>query len=213
MQLPVPNEQPDEPVIRTRNHPEVTTVTGQTIKLLHRREKELYELARDKYSEEYEFTLANDFRMLDRLLLLEVEFSRYQWFTSAQMDYEGTDLLAKELSEYRSALKDIGKEIREIQNDLGVTKAQRDKAGVNDVGEYLQQLRLAAKAHGIKREKELGKAIELCKELFALVGAFQRSNENERRKLGFESSQDVVDWVESYMVPEFNAIDEYFRNA
>jgi hypothetical protein len=174
-----------------RAGPRVTTVTGQEISLLHEREKVYYEAARDQYVEQYQFTHANDFRTLDRLILLEVQYARFQWYTSAEKDYDGVVLHAKEMVDYRRAMKEIQIQIQEAQKDLGVTKAQREQAGVDSIAGYLAELRLRAKAHGVKREKELGKAIELCKELFALTGAFARSNKNERRKIGFESADDM----------------------
>ena len=189
----------------------VKTPTGREISLLHRQEKSLYETAVQKYLDEYTFTAANDIRTLERLLLLEVQMHRAQWYLAAGMDYDGVDLDAKEETELRRTVKDVGAQITEIQRDLGVTKAQRDKQDVDSVGGYIKQLQQAAKAHGIKRNREMGKAIELTKELFALCGAYQRSDEVERKKLGFESAEDIVTWVMDYMRPEFNAIDEHYR--
>lgn len=194
-----------------RTGPKVKTVTGQEITLLHEREKVYYEAARDQYLEQYEFTHANDFRTLDRLILLEVQYARFQWYTSAEADYDNVVLHAKEMVDYRRAMKEIQIQIQEAQKDLGVTKAQRESAGADSIAGYIADLRLRAQSHGVKREKELGKAIELCKELFALTGAYSRSNENERRKIGFESGDDIVAWCNDYMKPEFDRIDAYFR--
>ena len=189
----------------------IKTPTGREISLLHRQEKNLYENAVAKYLDEYTFTAANDLRTLERLLLLEVQMHRAQWYLAAGMDYDGVDLDAKEETELRRTVKDVGAQITEIQRDLGVTKAQRDKQDIDSVGGYIKQLQQAAKAHGVKREKELGKAIELCKELFALCGAYQRSDEAERKKLGIDSPDDIVEWVLGYMKAEFDAVDEHFR--
>jgi len=189
----------------------VRTITGGEISLLHRQEKTFYDEAKTKYLSEYLFTQANDFRTLDRLLLLEVQNFRAQWMLAAGMDYDGVDLDAKEEVELRRTVKDVGAQINEIQTALGLTKAQRDKQTHDSVGGYIMTLKNAAKAHGIKREKELGKAIELTKELFAICGRYRRSNEEERRKAGIESAEDIVDWISEYMKPEFDAVDAYFR--
>lgn len=189
----------------------VTTPSGNEVPLLHRKEKELYEEARDKYSSEYSFTAANDMRALDRLLLLEVQMFRAQWYTASGLDYKGIDLDTKEEAEYTKRIKELGSQIAEAQRDLGLTKAQRDKQSEDSVGGYLQLLKQAAKEHGVMREKQLGRAIELTKELFSLCESYNRSNEEERRKLGFESAEDIVTWVIEYMKPEFDAIDAEFR--
>jgi len=124
-------------------------------------------------------------------------------------DYEFLE--AAEETQLRRNVKETAPLISALQDDLGLTKSQRDKDKADSVGAYITQLQQAAKAHGVRREKQLGKAIELCKELFSVVGAYQRSDENERRKLGFESAEDIVEWVMAYMRPEFEAVDEYFR--
>ncbi len=199
------------PVVTRSPRFKVKNLTGQEIQLLSAIEKNFYIEARDKYLSEFKFTVASDLRALDRLLLLEVQMYRAQWYLSAGCDYQYVDLDPAEEVAARRTVKEASAQIQEIQKDLGLIKSQRDKDAADSVGAYLEKLRLAAKAHGVKREKELGKALELSHELFALCGAYQRSNENERRKLGFESADDIVAWVMDYMRPEFNAVDEYFR--
>jgi hypothetical protein len=44
-----------------------------------------------------------------------------------------------------------------------------------------------------------------------IIGAFDRSDEEERRKLGFEDEKEIVAWVRSTMLPEYHALDEFFR--
>ena len=188
----------------------VKTVTSGDISVLHKDEVVFYETARDKYLAEFTFTSESDKRALDRLLLLELEVHRAQRHLAADQDYTGHDLSPTERTALRRVLKEATAQISEIQKDLALTKAQREK-GVDDLGEYLKMLKTAAKEQGIKRERELDRGITLCKELFALVGAFKRSNELERRKLGVESADDIVEWVWEYMRPEFDAVDEHFR--
>lgn len=189
----------------------VTTLNGEEVELLHLREKEYYEKALAAYQDQYSFTMANDLRTLDRLLLMEVQMLRYQWYTMAGSDYEGIDLEAKEEEALRKAMKEISSQINETQSLLGLSKAERDKKSVDSVGGYIVQLQQAAKHHGVMREKQLGRALELTKELFSLVNAFNRSNEQERRKLGFDGPEDILTWITDFMAPEFNAIDEHFR--
>ena len=202
---------PPATITSQRSRYKVKTVTGSEIDLLHAREKRFYEEARDRYLVDFKFTLANDDRALDRLLLLETQMYRCQWQLSAGMDYDGVDLDAGEETALRRAMKELGLQIAEAQKDLSLTKAQRDRAQEDSVGAYIQRIKLGAKEHGIKREREVARAIELSKELFALCGAYLRANDHERAKLGFEKPEDIIDWVMEYMRPEFDSIDAKYR--
>lgn len=204
---------PTPPSTPAKTLPTVTTATGQVIQLLHQREKDYYEEARDKYTADYQFTHANDFRTLDRLLNLEVVSFRYQWFTLAGIDYDGTLLLPKEETEYRRAIKDMQGQISDIQKDLGVSKAERERRTTHDdVGTYITELLQRAKQFGLMRNQQMDRSLELTHELLAMVGAFLRSNENERRKLGIESPDVILAWIWDHMRPEFEAIDQKFKN-
>jgi hypothetical protein len=51
------------------------------------------------------------------------------------------------------------------------------------------------------REKQLTTSLTLMKELFTIVGAFDRSDDEERRKIGFESEHDILEWIRHTMKP------------
>lgn len=189
----------------------VDTLTGHKLDLQTAEEKTFYEEARNKYTSENVFSAASDFRALDRLLFFETQMFRWQWQLSIGLDYDFNLLETADETKLRRNIKETAPLIAQIQNDLGLTKSQRDKDKHDSVGAYLVQLQQAAKEHGIRREKQLGKAIELTKELFNLAGTYRRSNEAERKKLGYESAEDIVTWVLEYMKPEFDAVDEHFR--
>lgn len=189
----------------------VKTLTGHQLDLQTAEEKTFYEEARDKYLKENVFSAASDLRGLDRLLFFETQMFRWQWQLSIGLDYDYNLLEAADETKIRRNVKETAPLIAQIQNDLGLTKSQREKDKHESVGAYLTQLQQAAKEHGIRREKQLGKAIELTKELFNLAGTYRRSNESERKKLGYESAEDIVTWVLEYMKPEFDAVDDHFR--
>ena len=194
----------------TRRRVKVKTVTGHEIELIDRREKNFYETARDKYLSEFSFSMHNDLRALDRLLLLETQMFRHQWMLASGIDYDGVDLDAADETALRRAVKETAPQITEIQKDLGLTKAARE-ADDDTVASYLEKLRVRAREHGVRREKQLGRALELMNEAMAIAGAYKRSNENERRKLGFETADDVVDWLLEVAKPRYDEIDAYFR--
>ena len=194
-----------------RTQHSVKSITGHDIELQTDKEKKYYEEARDKYLAENKFTAASDLRGLERLLLLEVQAYRCQWQIAAGVDYDLNFLTPQQETLLHKTMKELAPMISTLQNDLGLTKAQRDKDSHESVGAYINELKVRAKAFGVFREKQLGKALELTKELFSVAGAYKRSNDAERKKLGFESAEDVVDWVIEVMKPQFDEVDEYFR--
>ena len=196
-----------------RKRYKVKNFAGQEIELLTSKERDLYVEAQKKYSSENVFTAASDFRALDRLILFEVQVFRWQWQLAAACDYDGVDLEAGDMTDLRKSIKDTEALISQLQNDLALTKSQRDKAqyGAESVGDYITKLKQRAKEHGVRRDKQLGRAMELLNEAFSIAGTYKRSNEAERRKFGFESAEDVVDWLLEVAQPMYDEIDAHYR--
>lgn len=190
----------------------VKTLAGQDLELQTEVEAKFYNEAKNRYLSENTFTVASDLRALDRLIFLETISYRWTYSLACGYDNDGIELKPAQGEQLRKNLKETAPLITQIQQDLALTKNQRQQEQAESVGAYIQQLKIAAKQHGVRREKQLGKAIELMHELFSLCGTYSRSNEAERRKIGFESAEDIIDWVTDYMKPEFDAVDEYFRN-
>jgi hypothetical protein len=189
----------------------VKTVTGQEIMVQTQGEFEFFTNQSAKYMAENTFTAIADLQDLDRLLFLELLSHRATTWLASGQNYHGEPLVPHEQMDARKSIKENSPLISAIKNDLGLTKSQRDREQFESVGKYIQQLKARAREHGVKREKELTKALSLIKELFSLVGTFDRSNAVEREKLGLETSDDVLGWIRDTMKPEFDAIDEYFR--
>lgn len=189
----------------------VQTITGYELELQNVKEQKYYQAAQRKYLSENKFTVESDKRALERLIFYELLIFRWQSQLGAGRTYEDAWLTPQEEDQLRKNVKETAPLISQIQNDLGLTKSQRERDQFESVGAYIQRLQLAAKQHGVRREKQLGRALELTNELFSLVGAYARSNENERRKLGFESAEDIVEWVLTYMKPRYDEVDQHFR--
>jgi hypothetical protein len=188
----------------------VRTLSGQEITLQSKDEQKFYRQAQSKYLAENKFTVASDLRALDRLIFYEVMIHRWPAQLASGTTATSAILTVQEEDALRRNLKETAPLVSAIQNDLGLTKAARDK-DEESVGGYLVKLKQAAREHGINREKQLGKALELLNELMSLTGAFTRADAHERKKLGFDSADDIVTWVEEYLRPEFTAVDDYFR--
>lgn len=189
----------------------VKTITGYELELQTKKEQAYYRAAQNKYTTENKFTVASDLRALERLIFYELLIFRWQSQLGAGRNYDDAWLTPGDEDQLRKNVKETAPLISQIQNDLGLTKSQREKDQFESVGAYIQKIQQAGKQHGIRREKQLGRALELTMELFSLCGAYARSNANERLKLGFESPDDIVEWVLTYMKPRFDEIDQHFR--
>lgn len=103
-------------------------------------------------------------------------------------------------------------QINKIKETMGLSKKSReDSLADGNFSAWLTDLKARAKLFGVHREGQLTKALVLMKELFTVVNSFDRSDAEERRKLGFETEAEILDWIRQVMQPEFNALDEYFR--
>lgn len=194
------------------SHP-VTTPSGQVINVQGDPERLFYEGQCAKYMSENAFSMAADLLDLDRLVFMELQIYRATSWLGSGRDYYGALLGPADLADCRRTIKELSPLISTVKNDLGMTKNQRDRAQAESVGAYITELKQRAKEHGVNREKQLTKALCLVKELFSLVGTFDRSDEVEREKIGFESADDILNWVRDVMRPEFDAVDEHFRTS
>jgi hypothetical protein len=188
----------------------VRTLAGTVLELQAEHEQKFYVEAQKKYITENKFDDASDLRAIDRLVFLETLAHRYSTWMASGKDYDGLLNISQE-EQTRKNLQATATQISQIQADLGLTKSQREKDQFESVGAYIIKLQQAAKAHGVRREKQLGKALDLINQLISLAGAYRRANENERNKLDLESAEEIVDWILEYLQPEYEAVDNYFR--
>lgn len=103
-------------------------------------------------------------------------------------------------------------QLNKVKESMGLSKKARDsQASEGNFASWLSDLKSRAKVFGVHRQHQLTKALSLMNELSAVVGAFDRSDEEERRKLGFDDEREILAWIRSVMLPEYHALDEFFR--
>lgn len=190
----------------------VLTVTGEHLQVQGAKEASFYDQRRDNYLTQNAFTETSDLADLDRLLFLELMSFRWMTWLSSGKDYDGDPLSVGAEEAVRKNLKESSPLISQVKADLGLTKSIRDKEKADSVGGYLVELKKRAKQLGIHRENQLDVALTLFNELSSIVTTFDRSNELERQKTGFETEADIVDWIRSLALPRYAAVDEHFRN-
>lgn len=188
---------------------EVNLVSGETIRVLGEVEARWFNATRDSYMQQLHFTETTDLRDLDRLLLLELMLFRWTQQLAAGQDYIGMEIDEEKV---RKNIREYSEATTKIKEAMGLTKRARDDAANSgDFSTWITDLKMRARAFGIHREKQLTAALVLMNELLSIVSAYDRSDAEEREKLGFESEAEIVDWIRTTMAPEFQAIDEHFR--
>lgn len=165
--------------------------------------------SRDSYLEQTKFTQTTDLRDLDRLLGMELTVFRLTQHLAAGHDYDGFDI---DDTLFRRNVREYSEQINKTKTAMGLTKAARDEAAnAGDLSSYISDLKMRARIFGIHREQQLTRALVLMNELAAIIGAYDRSDKEERQRLGFDNDGEILDWVRATMLPEFQEIDAHFR--
>lgn len=179
------------------------------MQVMNQEEAEWFEATRDAYMTEAQYTDATDIRDLDRLLVHELMVFRWTKHIGSGRDYDG--MLIDE-GDLQKNIKLYSDQITKIKESMGLTRKVRDAAAnAESVADYLANLKARAKQFGVHREKQLDKALTLFEELSAVVGAFLRASEEERKKIGFEDADEVLKWISETAIPEYREIDAHFR--
>lgn len=190
---------------------QVTQLNGHAMEVRTATEADFYTSQQGKYVSQNAFTAVSDLTDLDRLMMLELQMFRLTMWLGSGVDYDNRPLSQQAQIELRRQMKVVSDLISTVKSELGLSRSAREKAEFESAGAYIVQLRQRAKEQGVKREKELFAALTLIHELIGLLGVYDRANETERVKLGLEGPDDILEWIRVKLIPEFNAVDEYFR--
>lgn len=187
----------------------VQLVSGKLVTVLTPVEADWFEETRDAYVKELKFTERTDLIDLDRMLVFELMVFRWTQWMGQGTDYDGDMLDEKQLT---TNLKLYSDQLNKIKETMGLNKKSRDDAAnEGNFASWFTDLKARAKIFGIHRQHQLTKALTLMMELSTVVGAFDRADEEERRRLGFSDEKEIVAWVRETMLPEYHALDEFFR--
>lgn len=190
---------------------EVVTLDNQRIELQSRVEVDYYSKAQGKYMAENNFTAASDERALDRLVLMETLMMRWQAQLASGKDYQGQPLNHAEQEALRKNIKEGAITISNAHQELGLSKAQRDKDKVESVQAYVNNLLQRAKEFGVHREESVDLIINLFNEFSAHVNAYRRANDYERGRLGFPDAESLLTWWLEDGVKRFKDADDAWR--
>jgi hypothetical protein len=183
----------------------VERVTEGVLEVQGQAEAEWYCGTRDRYMTQTRFTETTDLQDLDRMLFLELMIHRWTRWLASGRDYAGRTIPEED---YKKSLREYNEQLIKIKDSMGLSRRARDAAANSgDVAGMWASLKTRAKEFGIHREKQVGLALVLFNEWSAHVGAFDRSDIEEREKLGFPDEHSLLEWVRAVMIPRFCEID------
>jgi hypothetical protein len=186
---------------------EVDSPTGSQFAVQTEGEAQWYERQRDLYLEHNKFSNISDLEDLSRLLTLEIMIYRWStWLT------QGFDYLAARVDEamLQKNIKEYSAEVRLLKQSLGIDRATREKDRGESVGAYVTNLLDRAKMTGVHRNKQYEFAVTNFWELVSMIRTYDRCDEQERRELDL-SSDSIVDWVRTKVLPQWDELNESFR--
>jgi hypothetical protein len=161
-----------------------------------------------QYLSQNHFVNVSDLQDVDRLLILETMLHRWNIWLSSQRDYWGSVIDANET---QKQIKEWSVEARQLKKSLGMDKLTRDKQkGDDSVAAFIANLLHRGREFGINRERQLDKALELFQQMSALVTLHDNTDEIEQREQHV-TTDDVMEWLREIAIPEYRAIDDYFR--
>jgi hypothetical protein len=163
-----------------------------------------------RYLAENHFANVSDLQDVDRMLIMELICFRWGTWISRQKDYWDD---AVDVDQLQQSLKAHSVELRQLKKQLGIDKVARDRAkGEDSVPAYLNNLLARAKEFGVHRDTQFAKAMELFNQLKALITLHQNADEVERAEMHVQVD-DVFDWIVNIAIPEYDRLDEHFRQS
>ncbi len=181
--------------------------SGTSFHLVNMDEGRWFEQSLERYMEQYHFENIADLQDLDRLLGLEALSYRYSNWLLREADYDGNPFDEKAIREHKDK---VDKEVRAIKVHMGIGRKTRVESEQQSVADYLSDLLGRANEFGVHRDEQNAKILDLFMELKKLVGLFARTDEEERKQLGV-SLDDIFHWIVETAIPEFDALDDHFR--
>lgn len=183
--------------------------SGAKFQVLTEQEKDWFEDVATRYLKDNKFTNVTDLQDLDRILTMELLCYRWNQWLTLEVDYFGGSVNAQDL---QKSIKDYSTEIRQLKKALGIDKGSRDKDKGESVAAYLEDLRVRAAEFGVMRNEQAVKAITLAQEMIALLTWHDNCTEEERRENDIEA-HDLIEWIRTIFMPEFQEIDAKFRET
>jgi len=159
------------------------------------------------YQDQYDFDNIADLQDLDRLLAMELSSYRYSAWLIRESDYFGN---AYDDKVVRDSKDKIDKNILSVKAHLGIGRKNRVESEQQSTADYISNLLQRAGEFGIHRDDQNAKILNLFMDLKTLIGLYDRSDDEERTHNRVQVV-DIIDWIRTVAIPEFQELDDHFR--
>jgi len=162
------------------------------------------------YTHAFKWDNTSDLQDVDRMIMFELLVYRYGIWVSRRRDYVDDPVDENQL---RKSMNELSGELRMLKKSLGIDRVSRDKErGDDSVPVYLEKLRQRAKEFGINRNNMMDKGLVLSQQLIALYQMHKNCDQQERVEQHCRT-EDVIEWIGTVFIPQFQAVDETFRQT
>ena len=145
---------------------EVELPAGGTLRLQSVEEVEVWEKTCERYQDAYAFSKPNDLILLGAILSQQLTLFRAQQRLNGMepnVDASGVPTGTFKMVEVKSAdmkrfqvmIQDASKEIRALEQSLGIDKKSREAGGQHTVASYIEDLKLAGSQMGVHISKRV----------------------------------------------------------
>jgi len=187
----------------------VKTPTGGEVDVMGDAEERRYNESFKEYTTNISFTERSDQEDLERILFMELMNYRWQRWLLSGRDYDGNLVDSRE-GELRRWINDYNTAITKIKESLKLDRKGREGDKSATFEERWRKLAEHAREMGVHREHQLDRALEIMQGYCGSVRTFDRSDQEERNKLGIPDEKALVQlWRDA--MPTFDESDEYFR--
>lgn len=160
------------------------------------------------YRDQFSLSNVSDLGELDRVIQYETLAHRYATWAGDGKDYWGNDVNDAKMMDIN---KQLSGEVRLIKAALGIDKVTRDKTtGDDSVASRFAEVARKCKEFGVMRNAQFDKALELVAQLDANL-TLHRNSSPEEQKLMQCRKDDIWDWIENSLLPDYRQIDADFR--
>lgn len=183
---------------------EVQLPAGGTLRLQSVEEVEVWEATFERYQDAYSFSKPNDLILLGAILSQQLTLFRAQQRLNGMepnVDAAGVPTGTFKMVEVKSAdmkrfqvmIQDASKEIRALEQSLGIDKKSREAGGQHTVASYIEDLKLAASQMGVHIAKRVKAYEQFAMDLRWKVRLLQNGDDEDKAYHGL-SDESVLQW-------------------
>lgn len=179
----------------------------------------MWTTAAASYTADYGLTKTNDLVLLGALLTQQLAMFRAQQMINGMEpvldaqnvptgEYKVVTLKPSELSAASETVRKAGKEIREIEQALGIDKKNREAGGSQTVQQYVTTLKRAANEYGVHISKRTLAYEKFAMSLRTKLRILENADDEDKAYEGV-SEQSVLDWARNEL-GQLEEVDKKF---